>query len=74
MLRLNPFRARALLWSPQDQGDSCRPREMFVHISKNIDLPDELLDQTLKFSGYRVLSCVAWTSLSLAWGLFNSSD
>ena len=40
-----------LLDALRDLGDSGRPREVSARISKNLNLPDELLDQTLKSGG-----------------------
>jgi len=63
-----------LLDALRDLGDSGRPREVSARISKNLDLPDELLDQTLKSGGSKFHNQVAWARQYLVWeGLLDSS-
>ena len=56
-----------LLDALQDPGDSGRPREVSAHISKNLGLPDELLDQARKSGGSKFHNQVAWARQSLVW-------
>jgi Restriction endonuclease len=63
-----------LLDALRDLGDSGRPREVSARISKNLNLPDELLDQTLKSGGSKFHNQVAWARQYLVWeGLLDSS-
>ena len=63
-----------LLDALRDLGDSGRPREVSARISKNLSLPDELLDQTLKSGGSKFHNQVAWARQYLVWeGLLDSS-
>jgi restriction system protein len=63
-----------LLDALRDLGDSGRPREVSARISKNLSLPDELLDQTLKAGGSKFHNQVAWARQYLVWeGLLDSS-
>ena len=63
-----------LLDALRDLGDSGRPREVSARISKNLNLPDELLDQTLKSGGSKFHNQVAWARQYLAWeGMLDSS-
>ncbi|MFM7550983.1 MAG: restriction endonuclease [Cyanobacteriota bacterium] len=63
-----------LLDALRDLGDSGRPREVSGRIAKNLGLPDELLDQTLKSGGSKFHNQVAWARQNLVWeGLLDSS-
>lgn len=63
-----------LLAALRDLGDSGRPREVSARIAKNLNLPDELLDQTLKSGGSKFHNQVAWARQYLVWeGLLDSS-
>lgn len=63
-----------LLDALRDLGDSGRPREVSARISKNLSLPDELLDQTLKSGGSKYHNQVAWARQYLVWeGMLDSS-
>jgi len=63
-----------LLDALRDLGDSGRPREVSARISKNLNLSDELLDQTLKSGGSKFHNQVAWARQYLVWeGLLDSS-
>lgn len=63
-----------LLDALRDLGDSGRPREVSARISKNLNLPDELLDQTLKSGGSKFHNQVAWVRQYLVWeGFLDSS-
>jgi restriction system protein len=63
-----------LLDALRDLGDSGRPREVSARISKNLSLPDELLDQTLKSGGSKFHNQVAWARQYLVWeGMLDSS-
>ena len=63
-----------LLDALRDLGDSGRPREVSARIAKNLGLPDELLDQTLKSGGSKFHNQVAWARQYLVWeGLLDSS-
>jgi restriction system protein len=63
-----------LLDALRDLGDSGRPREVSARISKNLNLPDELLDQTLKSGGSKFHNQVAWARQYLVWeGMLDSS-
>ena len=63
-----------LLVALRDLGDSGRPREVSARIAKNLNLPDELLDQTLKSGGSKFHNQVAWARQYLVWeGLLDSS-
>ena len=63
-----------LLDALRDLGDSGRPREVSARIAKNLSLPDELLDQTLKSGGSKFHNQVAWARQYLVWeGLLDSS-
>lgn len=63
-----------LLDALRDLGDSGRPREVSARIAKNLSLPDELLDQTLKSGGSKFHNQVAWARQYLVWeGLVDSS-
>jgi len=63
-----------LLDALRDLGDSGRPREASARIAKNLKLPDELLDQTLKSGGSKFHNQVAWARQYLVWeGWLDSS-
>jgi restriction system protein len=63
-----------LLDALRDLGDSGRPREVSDRIAKNLDLPDEVLDETLKSGGSKFHNQVAWARQYLVWeGLLDSS-
>jgi len=63
-----------LLDALRDLGDSGRPREVSARIARNLSLPDELLDQTLKSGGSKFHNQVAWARQYLVWeGLLDSS-
>jgi restriction system protein len=63
-----------LLDALRDLGDSGRPREGSARISRNLNLPDELLNQTLKSGGSKFHNQVAWARQYLMWeGLLDSS-
>lgn len=63
-----------LLDALRDLGDSGRPREVSARISKNLSLPDELMDQTLKSGGSKFHNQVAWARQYLVWeGMLDSS-
>lgn len=56
-----------LLDALRDLGDSGRPREVSGQIAKNLDIPDEVLDETLKSGSSRFHNQVAWARQYLAW-------
>lgn len=63
-----------LLDALRDLGDSGRPREVSDRIAKNLSLPDEVLDETLKSGGSRFHNQVAWARQYLVWeGMLESS-
>jgi len=63
-----------LLDALRDLGDSGRPREVSAQIAKNLNLPDHVLDETLKSGGGRFHNQVAWARQYLVWeGLLDSS-
>jgi restriction system protein len=63
-----------LLDALRDLGDSGRPREVSGRIAKNLNLSDEVLDETLKSGGSRFHNQVAWARQYLVWeGLLDSS-
>jgi restriction system protein len=63
-----------LLDALRDLGDSGRPREVSSRIAKNLNLPDEILDETLKSGGSKFHNQVAWARQYLVWeGLLDSS-
>ena len=63
-----------LLDALRDLGDSGRPREVSARIAKNLQLSDEVLDETLKSGGSRFHNQVAWARQYLVWeGLLESS-
>lgn len=63
-----------LLDALRDLGDSGRPREVSDRIAKNLNLSDEILDQTLKSGGSKFHNQVAWARQYLVWeGLLDSS-
>ncbi|MBK5967812.1 MULTISPECIES: restriction endonuclease [Thiorhodovibrio] len=58
----------------RDLGDSGRPQEVSAQIAKNLHLPDDILDETLKSGGSRFHNQVAWARQYLVWeGLLDSS-
>lgn len=58
----------------RDLGDSGKPREVSDAIAKNLNLPDEVLDETLKSGGSKFHNQVAWARQYLVWeGLLDSS-
>lgn len=63
-----------LLDALRDLGDSGRPREVYARIAKNLELQDEVLDETLKSGTSRFQNQVAWARQYLVWeGLLDSS-
>jgi restriction system protein len=63
-----------LLDALRDLGDSGKPREVSEKIASNLNLPDEILDETLKSGGSRFHNQVAWARQYLVWeGLLDSS-
>lgn len=63
-----------LLDALRDLGDSGRPREVSSRIAQNLQLPDSLLDETLKSGANKFHNQVAWARQYLAWeGLLDSS-
>jgi restriction system protein len=63
-----------LLDALRDLGDSGRPREVSARIASNLNLPDEILDETLKSGGNKFHNQVAWARQYLVWeGLLDSS-
>jgi restriction system protein len=63
-----------LLDALRDLGDSGRPREVSDRIAKNMNLSDEVLDETLKSGGSRFHNQVAWARQYMVWeGLLDSS-
>jgi restriction system protein len=63
-----------LLDALRDLGDSGKPREVSDRIAANLNLPDEILDQTLKSGGSRFHNQVAWARQYLVWeGLLDAS-
>ena len=63
-----------LLDALRDLGDSGKPREVSNKIAKNLNLPDEVLDEILKAGGSKFHNQVAWARQYLVWeGLLDSS-
>lgn len=63
-----------LLDALRDLGDSGRPREVSARIARNLNLSDEVLDETLKSGGSKYHNQVAWARQYLVWeGLLDSS-
>lgn len=63
-----------LLDALRDLGDSGRPREVSGRIARNLNLSDEVLDETLKSGGSKFHNQVAWARQYLVWeGLLDSS-
>lgn len=63
-----------LLDALRDLGDSGKPREVSDRIAQNLNLPDEVLDATLKSGGGKFHNQVAWARQYLVWeGLLDSS-
>ena len=63
-----------LLDALRDLGDSGRPREVSARIAGNLNLPDEILDETLQSGGSKFHNQVAWARQYLVWeGLLDSS-
>jgi restriction system protein len=63
-----------LLDALRDLGDSGKPREVSDRIATKLNLPDEILDQTLKSGGSRFHNQVAWARQYLVWeGLLDAS-
>lgn len=63
-----------LLDALRDLGDSGRPREVSSRIARNLNLPDEVLDETLKSGGGKFHNQVAWARQYLVWeGFLDSS-
>lgn len=63
-----------LLDALRDLGDSGKPREVYDRIAKNHNLPDSILDETLKSGTSRFQNQVAWARQYLVWeGLLDSS-
>lgn len=56
-----------LLDALRDLGDSGRPREVSDRIAKNLNLPDSVLDETLKSGGSKFHNQVAWARQYLVW-------
>lgn len=63
-----------LLDALRDLGDSGRPREVSTRIAKNLNLPDQVLDETLKSGGSRFHNQVAWARQYLVWEGFLESS
>jgi len=63
-----------LLDALRDLGDSGRPREVSARIAKNMNLSDQVLDETLKSGANRFHNQVAWARQYLVWeGMLDSS-
>lgn len=63
-----------LLEALRDLGDSGKPREVSDRIAADLNLPDEILDQTLKSGSSRFYNQVAWARQYLVWeGLLDAS-
>lgn len=63
-----------LLDALRDLGDSGKPREVSDKIAKTLNLPDSVLDETLKSGGGKFHNQVAWARQYLVWeGLLDSS-
>jgi restriction system protein len=63
-----------LLDALRDLRDSGRPREVSARIARNLNLSDEVLDETLKSGGSKFHNQVAWARKYLVWeGLLDSS-
>lgn len=63
-----------LLDALRDLGDSGKPREVSDRIATNLNLSDDILDQTLKSGGNRFHNQVAWARQYLVWeGLLDAS-
>jgi restriction system protein len=63
-----------LLDALRDLGDSGRPREVSSRIAQNLQLPDSLLDETLKSGANKFHNQVAWARQYLAWeGLLDAT-
>jgi len=63
-----------LLDALRDLGDSGKPREVSIKIASNLDLSDEILDETLKSGVNKFHNQVAWARQYLVWeGLLDSS-
>jgi len=63
-----------LLDALRDLGDSGRPREVSDRIAKRLNLPDKVLNETLKSGGNRFHNQVAWAKQYLLWeGMLESS-
>jgi len=63
-----------LLDALRDLGDSGKPREVYDRIAKIHNLPDSVLDETLKSGTSRFQNQVAWARQYLVWeGLLDSS-
>lgn len=63
-----------LLDALRDLGDSGRPREVSDRIARNLNLSDEVLDETLKSGGSKFHNQVAWARQYLVWeGFLDSS-
>ena len=62
-----------LLDALRDLGDSGKPREVSAKIADNLQLPDEILDETIKSGGSKFHNQVAWARQYLVWeGLLDS--
>lgn len=73
-------RARFVKWfgpllnALRDLGDSGKPKEVSNRIAQNLQLSDEILDETLKSGGSRFYNQVAWARQYLVWeGMLDSS-
>lgn len=63
-----------LLDALRDLGDSGRPREVSGRIAKSLNLPDEMLDETLNSGANKFHNQVAWARQYLVWeGMLDSS-
>lgn len=63
-----------LLNALRDLGNSGKPREVSSRIAKNLNLPDKVLDETLKSGQSKFHNQVAWARQYLVWeGLLDSS-
>jgi len=63
-----------LLDALRDLGESGKPREVSDRIATNLNLSDEILDQTIKSGANRFHNQVAWARQYLVWeGLLDAS-
>ena len=63
-----------LLDALRDLGDSGKPKEVSSRIATNLNLPDTVLDETLRSGTNKFHNQVAWARQYLVWeGLLDSS-